>query len=599
LGNLSKLNTLTLAYNQLSGPIPASIGTLPLANLFINNNYFTFAGMEMVAQMPVSQLIYAPQGIVPLNSSCGELSVSVGGTLANNTYQWFNNGVLVATITDDSTYHPTGPGSYYVVVTNSIAQSLTLYSDTLSGNVPVHHFSAEICGGTTYTLPSGKQVDSTGIYNDTLLAVSGCGDSLITVLNLTVSALTRDTIHARICPGGTYTLPSGNQVSIQGTYADTVHNALGCDSIITDLFLTVIQAQQISKTLTLCLGQNYTLPSGQKVTTAGTYSDTLRSTLGCDSLITSLTLVVDASTQQIQDTMTMCPGSYPLVLTAGGSANTYAWNNGSSSSSLSVSSAGLYTVVVNGAGGCTANDTFHVMTDRPPVPQDTSIVLCSGVPKLINAGGNNQSYLWSTGAMTPFIMVSTMGTYWVIVTDSAGCSATDTIHVTGIENPPSGFLPPDTAVCTYGSVLIKPESNFSSYLWNTGATGDSLSVSQPGMYWLSVIDTNGCAGADSISVTSKACVEGFFVPSSFTPNGDGHNDLLKPITFNNLSLSQYQFRVYNRWGQLVFESGNPSAGWDGKVNGSVQPASVYVWMLQYQYLNGPSFTLKGTVTLMQ
>lgn len=599
LGNLSKLNTLTLAYNQLSGPIPASLGILPLANLYINNNYFTFAGMEMVAEMPVSQISYAPQGIVPLNGSCGELSVSVGGTLANNTYQWFNNGVLVATVIGDSTYDPPGPGSYYVVVSNSIAQALTLYSDTLTGNTPLRNVSAEICNGTSYTLPSGKQVDSTGIYKDTLLAVSGCGDSLITILNLTVSSLIRDTIHTRICPGGTYTLPSGNQVSAQGTYADTVHNALGCDSIISDLTLTVIQVQQINDTITLCLGQSYTLPSGHIISTAGIYSDTLRSTLGCDSLITSLTLVVDASAQQMQDTIIMCPGSYPLVLTAGGIANTYYWNNGSSSGSLSVSGAGIYTVVVNGAGGCTANDTFHVMTDIPPVPEDTSIVLCVGEPKNIGVEGRYQSYLWNTGSTTSSITISTTGAFWVTVTDSAGCSVTDTTYAPRMAYPPSGFLPPDTVVCTYGSVLIKPSSNFSSYLWNNGGTGDSISISQPGIYWLNVTDSNGCAGADSIYVASKACVEGFFVPTSFTPNGDGHNDLLKPISFNNLNLSQYQFRVYNRWGQLVFESSNPSVGWDGKVNGTVQPASVYVWMLQYQYVNGPSFTLKGTVTLMQ
>ena len=168
LGNLTNLTDLELYSNQLTGSIPTSFdslsnleyfflynnqlsGTIPslsnLTNLYegvVSSNKFTFAGMEAIAQNMAYTVggvsRYTPQATVPLlqNNADTTLSVSVGGTPANDTYKWYRNGTLVATKVADSTYKPTTSGKYWVAATNSVATQLTLYSDTININYPIN-----------------------------------------------------------------------------------------------------------------------------------------------------------------------------------------------------------------------------------------------------------------------------------------------------------------------------------------------------------------------------------------------------------------------------------------------------------------------------
>lgn len=77
-------------------------------------------------------------------------------------------------------------------------------------------------------------------------------------------------------------------------------------------------------------------------------------------------------------------------------------------------------------------------------------------------------------------------------------------------------------------------------------------IKQPGIYWLQVKDANECIGKDSIVVHSKDCGKAFYMPTGFRSNNDGRNDLIKPILFGHVL--QYRFWIYNRWGELIFES---------------------------------------------
>ena len=147
--------------------------------------------------------------------------------------------------------------------------------------------------------------------------------------------------------------------------------------------------------------------------------------------------------------------------------------------------------------------------------------------------------------------------------------------------------------------MIGPIPGFDKYSWNTGETSSSMMVSQPGIYSLTVTDNNTCAGTDTINVNPKACAEGIFVPNAFTPNGDGHNDLLRPINLNNEPVTQFRFAIYDRWGQRIFESRNPSSGWDGTMQGTEQPTGTYVWQLEYQFPGAALSVHSGTVVLFR
>ena len=133
IGNLTSLQRMGLYSNQLSGSVPASITNLTnLTYLYLNNNKFTFDGMEMLAQaFPTAT--YYPQSSIHLHtdSSLGAV-VYAGGTIANDTFRWYRNDTLLATNIGDSTYKITKGGKYRVTITNTIANKLSLYSDTIS-----------------------------------------------------------------------------------------------------------------------------------------------------------------------------------------------------------------------------------------------------------------------------------------------------------------------------------------------------------------------------------------------------------------------------------------------------------------------------------
>jgi hypothetical protein len=131
-GNLSKVFSISIDHNQLSGTIPSSLDSLSRASFHLDYNKFTFSGMEGLVQSSRHTIVYAPQSTLPIIKSGKTLSANAGGTLSNNTYNWYKDWVLVSTKVGDSTFKTTGAGNYNVLVTNSIATALTLYSDTIT-----------------------------------------------------------------------------------------------------------------------------------------------------------------------------------------------------------------------------------------------------------------------------------------------------------------------------------------------------------------------------------------------------------------------------------------------------------------------------------
>lgn len=133
IGNITNLYDLELQNNQLSGSVPASlVNFTSIGYLNLSNNYLDFSGLEALAQK-FNLASYTPQlTILKLNLTNSKLSVSAGGTLSNNTYTWYQDGTKIKTVTGDSIFTTSEGGDYSVVVTNSIATKLSLYSDTMA-----------------------------------------------------------------------------------------------------------------------------------------------------------------------------------------------------------------------------------------------------------------------------------------------------------------------------------------------------------------------------------------------------------------------------------------------------------------------------------
>jgi gliding motility-associated-like protein len=232
---------------------------------------------------------------------------------------------------------------------------------------------------------------------------------------------------------------------------------------------------------------------------------------------------------------------------------------------------------------------------NPVVTLDHNTNLCANGREL--DAGNFSSYVWNDGSTGRTLPVHSTGKYYVTVTDDHGCRASDTTTITTILPTPSDFLPSDTAICSYGSIAIASKYPYNSYLWDDNSVTASRIIKQPGTYWLETTDENGCKGRDSIIVSLKKCIEGFYVPTAFTPNNDGKNDIFKPLIFGNII--SYRFSVYNRWGQLIFSSTDPQKGWDGNFAGQRQQQGAFVWMCQYQLESESPQVQRGTVVLMR
>ncbi len=238
-----------------------------------------------------------------------------------------------------------------------------------------------------------------------------------------------------------------------------------------------------------------------------------------------------------------------------------------------------------------------IVNGIPVISLNKDSVLCAGGTRNLDAGKGFSLYVWNNGSTDPSLNINDTGRYWVSVTSQNGCKASDTTHISTLAPIPSDFLPHDTTICQFAKLTIQASHTYQNYLWNDQSTGPALTVSQPGLYQLEVTDSNQCVGSDSMRLATKECLEGFFVPNAFTPNGDGRNDVFRPLLFGNIT--RYRFAIYNRWGEKVFETQTRGQGWDGKQNGAPVGNGAFVWYCQYQLDGQPERTKEGTVLLIR
>jgi gliding motility-associated-like protein len=327
------------------------------------------------------------------------------------------------------------------------------------------------------------------------------------------------------------------------------------------------------------------------------YSIKAEKTPGCFAYDTVRISVYHSPVIDLGTDKSFCTGD-SAVFTAGSGFSGYLWDNGATAPQITAKSAGSYSVTATTAQGCKSYDTVKVVNvfSSPVVALDHTPALCTGTSRTLDAG-SFASYLWNNGSSSRTLSINAIGVYAVAVSDNHGCTGSDTTTITTLLPLPMGFLPPDTSLCSYSSVTIKALNNYSAYVWSNGATASSITVTQPGLYWLQVKDANNCTGKDSLLVNPKDCMKGFYIPTAFTPNGDGKNDVFRPMLFGNVKT--YQFTVYNRWGQAVFQTTDLTKAWDGKLGSGTKDSNVFVWSCTYQMEGEEIKTEKGTVVLIR
>jgi gliding motility-associated-like protein len=137
---------------------------------------------------------------------------------------------------------------------------------------------------------------------------------------------------------------------------------------------------------------------------------------------------------------------------------------------------------------------------------------------------------------------------------------------------------------------------FETYRWSTGSLGNTVNISQSNLYILNVKDTNNCKGADSIYVLFKNCIN-LQMPNAFTPNADRTNDVFKPYV--PAPVTDFQMRIWNKWGVLLFESYDYRKGWNGTYKGIAQAMDTYVYLVTLKDVDGIKVSKKGTFILIR
>jgi gliding motility-associated-like protein len=183
------------------------------------------------------------------------------------------------------------------------------------------------------------------------------------------------------------------------------------------------------------------------------------------------------------------------------------------------------------------------------------------------------------------------GTYLDTFPASVGCDSIRTLHLIVIKTPKPN-LGPDKVICPGESFPISP-GNFSTYLWQDGTTQPVFTVTAPGIYTVTVNSTCGNL-ADQLVVTRGIC--DIYFASGFTPDKNGKNDAFKVLT--DLSLQEYDLKVFDRWGEIIFHTKEQGKGWDGTLKGVTLDAGLYIWISSFVY-NGQKKFMKGTVMLIR
>jgi gliding motility-associated-like protein len=275
------------------------------------------------------------------------------------------------------------------------------------------------------------------------------------------------------------------------------------------------------------------------------------------------------------------------------------WRHGGSSVITNVSDDGTYLIRAWNDCGETS-DSVRVRFDvAPQVNLPNGEQFCDVMPERVLDGssstGNNVRYTWNTGESVPVLRVNNPGFYRVRASNDCGTIA-DSVRYIMLASP-QPQLPPDTSFCGNFSYALAPLNGDPAwvYRWNDGSGASTRTVRDFGVYELEVSDTAGCKGKASTTVFNS-CNTRVWVPDAFTPGiSKGMNDVFKADIYET---EYIEFRVFNRWGQEVFATKDPAAGWDGTFNGMPCAEGVYAWSLYYKggYFRG---SMKGTVHLLR
>ncbi|MBL1279143.1 MAG: gliding motility-associated C-terminal domain-containing protein [Fluviicola sp.] len=361
----------------------------------------------------------------------------------------------------------------------------------------------------------GANQTTAGLYTDVFVAANGCDSTIYTTLTVNDAVYFEQTV--TICQGTSLTV--GTSVySTPGVYQDTYAAANLCDSIVTtNLFVENTINTNIAQTI--CEGTSYSF-AGTAYVTSGIYVDNLIATQGgCDSVVTLYLTVIPLITSSTS--LTICEGDSYIF------------------GSQTLTSSGTFTEMYTTPGGCDSLATMYFFVN-PIIENSLAVTLCQG-----------QSYTLGTQTL------SATGNYTENFVTPAGC---------------------DSVV----NLFLTVTNQLQSSLNDTICLGDSYTfgtqtLTQSGQYSELYATTGGCDSLVTINLVVEDCEALLEISNIVTPNDDGNNDTWKVSDVTQISGCTVQ--IFNRWGQLVFETVDYNNNWGGTKEGELLPDGVYYYVI--------------------
>jgi gliding motility-associated-like protein len=268
----------------------------------------------------------------------------------------------------------------------------------------------------------------------------------------------------------------------------------------------------------------------------------------------------------------------------------------------------VYYVLVTDAYGCTATSSTMISVVPPNTATATSASVCIGDTAQLFASGGG-TYLWTPGnglsdstISNPIVVTNTTTNYTVSVSASSICPPATAVATVKINPIPTLDAGPDLKMYEGSSIRLQAIGSGVTYLWTPDSTLDCSTCADPiaspaktSTYKVITISQYGCRNEDSVTVH----VEGLFtlyIPNAFTPGKDHKNEIFYAY---GSGIKDFEMLIFNRWGELIFESHDITQGWDGTYKGQTVQQDVYIFTAKVHSEKGDEINRTGTVTVVK
>ncbi len=306
----------------------------------------------------------------------------------------------------------------------------------------------------------------------------------------------------------------------------------------------------------------------------------------------------------------ICPGD-STTLTDTAAATNYLWSTGATTSSINVkpNDTTKYSLMAWNYLFCTKScvqyDTVTINVNSLSVSVTDSNPVCSKKGSIIAAPANGTppfTYSWSNGQINQKDTGLVAGTYTCTIKDQGGCSTTVSGTLVSGQEGPLLMVCCDSAIKVGDSVMLDATGGGVTYSWSPSTDLSCANCSNPVAKPLNTTvycvtaDSGSCQNRECVTITTEQPCGSIFVPNAFSPNGDNVDDI--EYVYGGC-IQALEFKIYDRWGNMVFETTDPSKGWDGTYNGKPVSSGAYDYSLVALQLNGKATDQKGSITLIR